>query len=57
MTCQILFFHRTHEEEQGIDYASCFFIFHLTISIAQILTCHMTVPHIYVVVLTNVWSI
>ena len=48
-----------HEEEQGISSASSLslFTFPLTSKIIQILTNHVTTRRVYVVILTNVWSI
>ena len=57
MTCQNLNFHCTHEEGQGISFASSFITFQLTSGIAQNLTGHVTVRRVSVVVLTIVWSI
>ena len=48
----IIVFSRTHEEEQGISYASSFFTFPLTIVLSEVMTCHVIVRHIFVVDLT-----
>ena len=53
----MLFFHRTHEEEQGITFGWSFFYFQLTTIITHISTSHVIVWHIFVVNLTNTWSI
>lgn len=54
MIFQILIFHHTHEEQQGSNFASPFFTFQLTTTIVQALKCHVTMQHIFVVLLTSV---
>lgn len=53
MICQILIFYLTHEEEQGITYASSLFTSQITTKIVQILTGHVIIQHISMIILTN----
>ena len=55
MTNQNLNFHRTHEEEQGINFAS--FFFRLTTRIVQILIGNVTARRVSTAILPSVWSI
>ena len=52
MTCQILIFHRKHEQEQGISFASPVFTFQLTYRIVHTLTGNVLAQHDFEVVLT-----
>lgn len=47
-------FHRTHEEDQGINFASSLFTIQLTATMIQILTGHVTVKRISMVARTSV---
>ena len=45
------------QNKQGINSASSFFTSQLTTIIGQILIGHMIAQHVFVVILTNMWSI